>query len=490
MTSSNRVQLAAVVEATIGTTPNTPRMRKARITGESLSYTPTFVDSDEIRADRMTAAPIQVFKESAGGVNVELHYPVPDSVLSNFIASTMFRDWINTPTRYNDGTADSVITDIGTTANTITFATGSAFVVGHLVRNTGFGVSGNNGLFPVTTGGTTSLVSTGASFTAETAPPAEARVKVVGFQGTTGDITATATGLGSTTMNFTTLGISPGMFIKIGGTGTAFRFGTEALNTWVRVTAVTATALTLDHLPSGWATDTGSGKTIRVFFGDWTYNGTAKIGLTIERGFLGQATPTYIVQRGMVANQMQAQVQSRQKINASFDFIGMTGGESATTLDAVPDEAPSPSSYPVMAANVNVGRVNENGSAVSSPNYVREVAFTINNNIAGIEAVDSDSFQGHREGECMVSGTINTYFGSDAILARFYAGTQSSLNFRVAKNSQALVWQFPSITYNSNGNPNAAGKNQDVMLNLGWKSSVDSLIGCHVAVQRFDYYQD
>ncbi|PWC69100.1 hypothetical protein TSH7_01250 [Azospirillum sp. TSH7] len=490
MTSSNRVQLAAVLESTIGTTPGTPRMRKVRMTGESLKYSPAFVDSDAIRDDRMSDAPIQVFKENSGGVNVEMHYPVPDSVLSNFIASAMFRDWINTPTRYNDGTADSVITDIGTTANTIAFTTGAAFVVGHLVRNSGFGVSGNNGLFPVTTGGATSLVSTGASFTAETAPPAEARVKVVGFQGTSGDITATSTGLASTTLDFTTLGISPGMFFKIGGTGAGFRFATEALNTWVRATAVSAHAITCDHLPSGWTTDTGSGKTIRVFFGDWVYNGTSKIAMTFEKGFLGQATPTYIVQRGMIANQMQTQVQSRQKITGSFEFIGMTGGESTSTLDAVPDDATSSIVAPVMAANVNLGRVNEYGSAVQSPNFVKSIDFTVNNNISGIEAADNDSFVGHREGECTVTGSIDTYFGSDAMLARFYAGMLSSLNFRVAKNSQALVYQFPAITYNSDGNPNAGGKNQDVMLKLGFKASKDSLIGAHVALQRFEYYQD
>lgn len=205
---------------------------------------------------------------------------------------------------------------------------------------------------------------------------------------------------------------------------------------------------------------------------------------------MGQTTPTYIVQRGMIANQMQTQVQSRQKITGSFEFIGMTGGSSTTALDAVPDEAPASSSYPVMAANVNVGRVNEYGSAVQSPNFVKELDFTINNNIAGIEAVDNDSFVAHREGECTVTGSINTYFGSDALLARFYAGTLSSLNFRVAKSSQALVYQFPSITYNSDGNPNAGGKNQDVMLKLGFKASKDSLIGAHVALQRFEFYQD
>ena len=76
-------------------------------------------------------------------------------------------------------------------------------------------------------------------------------MKVVGFQAASGDITATATGLGSTSLDFTTLGLAVGQWIKIGGSATADKFATAALNSTARITAIAATALTLDHLPHG-----------------------------------------------------------------------------------------------------------------------------------------------------------------------------------------------------------------------------------------------
>jgi hypothetical protein len=489
MTASNRLQLAAVREQTYGTTPNTPRMRKMRVTGEGLIFRPDFVMSDEIRDDRMTSDPIKVGETNQGPINFELHYPVPGSVLAEAFASALCAEWTDTPTRDNDGTADSVITDIGTTANTIAFTTGSAFVVGHLVRNSGFAVAGNNGLFPVTTGGATSLVSTGASFTAETAPPGAARVKVVGFQGTSGDITATATGLASTTLNFTTLGLAPGQWIKIGGTGSAFRFADEALNTWARVSGTPmATALPLDNLPAGWATNAGTGKTIRVFFGDRIRNGVSKIGLTVERGFLGQAVPTYVSQTGMRVASLSLSLAAKQKLTGSFEFMGLTGAQSTTSLDASPDEAPDNAAYQVLAGSANVGRIAEAGATLSAPNWARSLSLSLTNNLRMIEAVDTLGAVDITDGECTVTAQLETYFGSNALYAKMLAGTATSVNARATKDSRALVIGLPRLTI-TDGNPNASAKNQDVMLPLSLSASKDTLTNAHILLDRIEYYE-
>lgn len=488
MTDSNRLRLTGVRQNSFGTTQGTPRMRTMRVTGESLSYKPEFTTSDEVRADRMNADPIKVGETSNGGINYELHYPVPSSLLAENIASAMQANWVDTPTRDNDGTADSVITDIGTTANTIAFTTGAAFVVGHLVRTSGFATAGNNGLFPVTTGGATSLVSTGASFTAETAPPAAARVKVVGFQGTTGDITAAAGGLASTTLNFTTLGLTPGQWVKIGGTGSAFRFATEALNSWTRITGVAANLLSLDNLPASWTTDSGTGKTIRVFVGDQIKNGTTLIGLTFERGFMGQGTPGYVVNESMAVNQWQQQVQAKQKITGSFDYMGLTGTVSTTSLDSVPDDAPSVATYPIMAASANVGRIAENGVALTSPNWVRAASFSLNNNLRMIDAADSVTSVSIGSGECAVTVNLETYFGSLALYQKMLAGTVTNASYRVTKGAQAMIYGWPRLTI-TDGSPNAGGKNQDVTLPLTLQASVDPLTNAHMILDRFEYFE-
>lgn len=489
MTQSNRVQLTHVREVTPGTTPNTPRMRKARMTGESLKFTPIFNDSEEIRDDRMNVAPTKVGESSDGGINIEWSYPDPDSPLSDWIESAFFNGWVNSPTFFNDGTADSVITAVTDSSDTYTVAAGGAAVVaGHLVRMTGFTNAANNGIFKATTGtGTTIVVAGTPTLTDEAAPPATARIKVVGFQGASGDITAAAGGLASSSLDFTTLGLSVGQWIKVGGSAASDKFAnTPANNDWARITAIAQSALTLDNKPSGWGVDNGASKTIKVWFGDRIKNGTTMKSQTLERGFLGQSVPTYIKQAGMVVNTMDITVASRAKATGSFTFMGMSSAESTTPLDASPDAATTGA---VMSGSVNVGRIAENGAPIASPNWMREFMLSINNNLRALEAIDSAAPVAIRDGECTVTGKNTMYFGDDTLYAKFLAGTITSLNARIQKNSQAMVWQVPAVTYNGDGNPSAAGKNQDVLLPLSWKASIDATLNAQVLLDRLEYFE-
>lgn len=489
MSESNRVQLSAILEATLGTTPATPRMRIARMTGESLAFKPDYVTSDEIRADRMNAPPIQVGQSNSGGINVEWHYPVDNSTLENFIQSAFFNPFTKTPSRDNDGVADSVITNIATTGTIATVNTGPAFVASQLVRFTGFGVAGNNGVFKCTTGSATVPAFVGSGITDEAAPPAAARMKVVGFQGASGDITATSTGLASTSLDFTTLGLTVGEWHKIGATAAGSRFAiTPADNDWVRLTAIASHALTYDNLPAGWGVDAGTGKTISVWFPDYIFNGTTLKSVTIERGFLDQTVPTYILQKGMTVDKMSMAVSAKQKITGSFSFMGMSGAQSTATVASTTSAAPDPTLFPVMAASANVGRVGENGVTLTAPNWVQSLNLSLANNLVEIDAVDSVSGVSIAFGSCDVSVDCTTYFGDNSLLTQLFAGTIGSINWRVTKGVQAMVWGVPAITF-TEGIPNAAKKNDRVTLPLKGSASIDTLTNAHLCMSRFEYFE-
>jgi hypothetical protein len=307
MTSANRVQISTVKETTPGTTPVTPRMRKVRWTGEALTlFNPSYDDPNEITDDRMNTDAIMLFQESGGSINFNMSYPVNNSPLSDFYASAFYNDWTLTPERDNDGVADSVITDIGTVANTIACVTGASFVVGHLVQFSGNTNAGNNVIGRCTTGSATAPVFSGTTFTADATPAATSRMKAVGFAGIAGDITATSVGLASTTLDFTTFGLVPGQTFKIGGTAAGDKFATAANNAWVTVVSVAAHA---DHArqQAGWL-----GRRCRH---RQNYQGlvwrqhqerhltdATRVALTIEKGFLGQPVPSYIVGRGISVN--------------------------------------------------------------------------------------------------------------------------------------------------------------------------------------------
>lgn len=485
MSDSNRLRITTVKEVTFGTTPSTPRMRTMRVTGESLKYEPQFVSSQEIRSDRMNSDPILTNVTNTGGINFELSYPVTNSPLADVLASGFYSAWVDTNSRDNDGTADSVITGVATTGGVVTVTTGTAFVAGQLVRASGFAVAANNGTFKCTTGSATVPAFVGQSLADESAPPAAARIKVCGFEGAAGDVTATATGLASTSLDFTTLGMAVGQWIKIGGSATANKFATAALNSWARITAIAAHALTLDNLPTGWTTDDGATKTIRVFFGDYLRNGTTRSSLSIERGFMDQTTPTYIVQTGMVVGQLDMNYDTSAVLTASATFSGLGGSQSTTSLGSSPDAA---TTNVVMSANASVGRISENGATVASPNYVQSFKVSVNNNTRTNGAVGSVGFVDIGAGVCAVTGTMETYFGSNTLYANFIAGTPSNLSAIATKNNQALIVTLPRITYSS-GAPSAAGQNQDVMLSLGWMASYDTTTACQIQLDRLEYYE-
>jgi hypothetical protein len=487
MTAANRLQIAFVRESTLGTTPGSPRMRAGRITSETLEFRPEFVDSEEIRPDRMLGDPIKVMQSSMGGVNGELYFPEDNRWLSDIIRSAMWSTWDNMPSWDNDGTADSVITDAGTAANTYAVVSGgAAAVVGHLVRATGFTNAANNKptAFRVASSTATTIVGTSLSLAAEVAPPGTARLKVVGFEGASGDITATASGLGSTALNFTTLNLKIGQWINIGGALAGQQFNTAANNSWARISAIAPTALTLDNLPTNWATDAGTGKTIRVFVCDMIRNGVTQTGLTIEKGFLAQNTPTYIVNRGMIVNTLEFTMASRQKVNWAAAFMGMGGSQGTTALDAAIDAAEIGQ---IMAANASVGRLGEGGAALGSPNWAREFSVNINNNLRQVEALDNQSPVDIREGEFTVTGRLNPYFGSNALLTKFYAGTPTSLNSRIFRSNQAVIFDVPRAVYRGGGNPSASGKNTDVMLPLDYQASLDTTLNAHLIINRAEY---
>ena len=487
MSSANRTQIVLVRESTLGTTPTTPRMRTARGTSVDPQYKANFVDSDILRSDRMLNDPIKVMEEADLNFGFEQYFPVDNEPLSEIIRSAMFSAWVNTPTYDNDGTADSVVTDAGTTTDTYVVASGGAsVVVGHLVRATGFTNSANNQVFRAASSTGTTIVGSSLSLTAETAPPAAAKLKVVGFAGATADITASSTGLASTLLNFTTLGLAVGMWIKIGGTAAGDKFATAALNSYARITAIAANALTLDNRPTGWTTDAGTGKTIKVWFGDYIKNGTTKTGLSIEVGYLGQDTPTYILAAGQIPNTLEWNITSRQKITGSVAFMGMSGAQSTTPQDASPDTA---STAVVMAANANVSRMSEAGAQLVSPNCAREATFSINNNLRKLECVDDDAPIGINEGEFSVTGRANTYFGSNSLYAKFLAGTATAINSIAAKNGQAVIWDAPRVTYRS-GSPNVTGKNTDTMLALDWQASIETTyFNCSFIINRLEYLE-
>lgn len=483
MTDSNLVQLAYVEESQWGVTPVTPAMRKLRYTDEDLSYQIDTIESAEIITDRQVTDLIQTNARVNGGYNFELSFREHD----DFIGGALFSAWVGTPERDNAGVADSVVTGVTDSSDTYTVVSGgAAFLAGQLVKASGFTNANNNRVFAVASSTATTVVAAGTpTLTDESAPPAAARLKVIGIVGASGDITATSTGLGSTALNWNLHGLRVGQWIKIGGPLTADQFATAELNGWARITAIAASALTLDHLPDGWTTDAGTGKTMRIYFGDTVSNGTTMRSFTVEVGFLGQTTPTYLPLSGLVPNTISLTVQPGQVINGTVGMLGKRSGVATTTpLDASPDASRTGD---VMNAVTDITRIAEAGATVAAPSYVLGLTLEVTNNLREKTAVGTMGLVGVGTGQFRASGRLSVYFENTTIYNKLVNNTSTSVAVVMAKAGTAYVMQLPRIKL-SGGAPTVGGSNQEVVLDMSFTALKDTaLTNKTMLIDRLEY---
>lgn len=490
VSSTNRSKTSYVREAsnTPGTTPNNPAWKEVRLTSSGLQLTPTRGRSNVIRPDGQAGSTFLLDRENGGDIGIEHAFGHYD----DFYESALKSAWVKKAERDNNGTADSVITDVAASSDTYTVADAAIdFAVGHLVLATGFTNAENNLLFraAASTSGTAVISPNGR--VDEAAPPATARLKAVGFEGASGDIVATTTGgnaLTSSSLDFTTLGIQVGEWMLIGGASAGTQFATAANNGWARVSAVAANRLSFDVVPPNFDADAGTSKTVQVFFGDFLKNGTTIHSYSFERQQQDLTSPTYEYFRGDFLNTLALTITGGREITGSFGFLGLGGDPIGTTrVSGSTDVAPP--SYGTMTASSNVGSLAEGGvSLIGGVNCMTEGTLNINNNITRTPVVGPIGSAAINVGELMASGNFSTYLGDGSILAKAANDTLTSLSFLTSYgsgNREGYFVDVPAVKLNVTSN--VQGKNQGRMVSGTWEGEPHPTLGYTISIGRFFY---
>lgn len=467
--STNRVKISKVRETTFGVTPATPAFKTIRQTSSALAINPKTVVSNEIRSDRQVSDLILVGLDAGGTVGGEMSFQTMDDDMEEALQGA----WSNNP--------NQIVTALTTT--TATVAAGSTFNAGMLVLASGFATSANNAAtFVVASSTSTSVVFPISSFIAEATPPATASIRVVGFQGASGDLVAVTAGgnkITSTTLDFTTLGLVPGQWIRPNG------FATISNNDFCRVSAIAAHILSLDRVPSGWVADTGSAVVVSIYVGDFLINGTTLRSNTIERQYLDQSPVTYEYLTGQTLDQFSIDASAQKIATYIKTYIGASGLTQTSRFAGATDIAAATSG--VLNTAANVGRIGFDGSNITGPNYVMAAKLDIKNNLRRQAAVGSISAIGIGNGEFTVSGSLDTYFGDKTVLDKIINNTLTSFDIRLGKtdaNKDALLFDFPSIKLSA-GSPSVSGKNADVHLTASFQAILSATYGYTMSISRF-----
>jgi len=138
MADANYSSIGIIKETSWGVTPNTPRLKALRITGEDLKHEKETIQSQEVRDDRQVADLVEVGVQASGGVEFELSY----GSFTDLIAAALF----NAPVAINVAAVTADIVAGGT--QTMTGAAGDFdhVPVGATVKVAGLTATADNGL--------------------------------------------------------------------------------------------------------------------------------------------------------------------------------------------------------------------------------------------------------------------------------------------------------------------------------------------------------
>lgn len=316
-----------------------------------------------------------------------------------------------------------VITAIDGSTEQYNAASGlGVFLADDLIHASGFSNAQNNGL-KIVVSSTATDVTVNEDLATETSPPTS-RIQVVGKEFPASDLDLAASAslitITSATKDFTTLGLSIGEWVFIGGDAVGSRFVNNV--GFARISAITTSVLSFDNTTFTAVTETGTAKTIQLFFGTFIRN--EKVAALIKQKtyqlerLLGEdlngTMSEYLV--GSYPSELTINIPVTDKLNADMAFIsldnvqrdGLTGPKAGAHIESLDENAINTSSDVYRQKLSIYDPANLNNPALFG--FVSEASISIKNNIEPLKAIGVLGAFDASVGDFEVDGSITAYF--------------------------------------------------------------------------------
>lgn len=357
---------------------------------------------------------------------------------------------------------------------------------GHIVLLEGFTNSANNGVFVVTAtdepGGDGQLTLDG-SLVDET-PPSEAKITVVGFEFSEGDLSMAMVGSLVTVVsaaditNFADdLNLRVGEWLFVGGDGEDHQFSDDR-NGYARISAIDGDTLTFDKVTFDPAANAGTGKEIQIYFGrvymddtdnpvKRTYSFERRLGNPDGQGIQAQYLD------GCVLNTLTVNVPppgADAKINCDVGLMPMSpayrtssqGPRAGSHVAALAEDAINTASD-IYRIHMNLLDPN---TATPSPffAYLSDFSISINNNGEPNKAIGVVGSFNVTEGDFEVGGEVSAFFTTVEAIAAVAQNADVSIDLIAARENAGFVFDIPLVTLG--GGVPEIERNQPIMLPL------------------------
>ncbi len=418
---------------------------------------------------------------------VSMEFDVTMDGFEDFIEQLMFASASFLP-------AETGITSVDADSFTVP-AMAAALSANTLIKVTGLSAAANNQLFLVDgTTTTTDVVVAGGGLTVDASPNSNADLRVAGIQGASGDIEIDASqNLISTVLDFTTIGLVPGMMIFIGGvsTDTDLNFGTAANRGACRVVSVTANEIILDRRAAVFSADDGLGKTIQIFFGKYITNVSVDDSLYIERSIsfeagYGFATREFEYPNGNFANSMTLNFGIATKSTFTMDFVGADSLPPSTTRKAGADSATQPTKTEPFNTSTDFARLRVLTAAEAElTSFLKDITLTISNEVTPQKCVGAIGAGAMNIGNFLVDLSTQALFTSTDVVNAIRNNDTIGMDFLINNGDGGIGFDIGSMAL-GDGSKNF-DINEVIKINLTGEAFADPSLNNSLGVTIFPH---
>lgn len=371
------------------------------------------------------------------------------------------------------------------------------FAPGDIVHASGFGVPTNNGVKVVLTASATA-VDTSNAIAAETTPPADAKLVLVGKVAAIGDLSIT---FGSGVLRLTSTAGAvpfanaiPGTWVFIGGDVVNSAFANNV--GYARIKSATASALTFDQSTFTPVTESGAGKTIQIYAGTIVRNEQdpaliKRRSYQLERTLGEDQTGTqaeYLI--GAVPNTLTINAPLAELFTADMAFVGcdvetrtgLQGLKVGTRVPATGDEAYNTTSD-IYRSKLAIHNATDPNSA-NLFGYVTESTVEIDNGVTPSKGHGVLGAFDMSAGDFSVSGSITAYFTTVEAVRAIRENADVGFYEIVASQNAGLIYDIPLLTLS--GGMSNVEKDSPIMIPVD-HAAAESEFGNTLLFEFFDY---
>lgn len=448
-----------------------------------------------INASRQNKKGVVTDLEASGGFTQDLTLDNTTRLLQDFF----FADQRAKPSTAKFNGAPTLVTAVdGTAGYSVAGAATLGFKAGHIVMAEGFNSAANNGVKVLSAASGTAVVAAGLA--AEAAPPAWAALHVVGFEFGAGQaaLVAPAGDLPRLTItggqDLTQLGLIPGEWVFIGGDNATNRFSNNV--GFARIKSVSSSLLIFDKVDFAAVAEAGSGKSIRLFFGDVIKNESdpalikprsIQLRRTLGRDADGVQSE-YIL--GAFANELTLNLPSADKLTVDLAYVALTndlrtgaqGLKPGTEVAIKPADAFNSTSDFSRIKLAKLDPVNGNPQPLFA--FASEMTLTISNGVTMNKALGVLGAFSQSTGNFAVGGDITAYFADVTAVKAVRDNADVTLDIIMVKKNAGMIWDIPLMTLG--GGRVQVEQDSPIMLPLE-NNAAESAFGHTLLFQSFRY---